>query len=615
MQIERQYIGARYVPKFFEGAGGSAEWVPGIAYEPLTIVTYLGNSFTSKVPVPSTVGTPNVNTEYWVNTGNYNEQIEEYRKEVANAGKGRVKFFDTFTDLYNSQTLASGDFAITLGKNAVNDGSWSFYLISNVQPSSGYYETLPNNLYAVPLNTMYAISGNYGSLQEAIDDENVSELFLNTDYTLTEPVDVGRSKLTIYGNGHEIICDKMNMFNLAVGVSDLRFVDIKFKCIDASLKSEFINTQINQEAGVYHKNLHFDGCTFNGATNAIVLNKTSDVTISNCVFENFMYYPSTQNGGYGILLQQCENLLVDNCIFQKTNSGRHDIYVSNLPGSSNPINNKNVTVRNCKFDHSDYNQNSGDSTCINIRGVEGMVVENCLFINIGNIMHATDNYDVDNLMFTGCRVSKLLYFNITGAHAACYTFKSVNGNKMNVSVVNTIIQDSEYITLITSENAKVNAFNNIAYAVMIMSFTDTVVVVDGFKSQLNTLQYRLINLLGNGVLNATIKNVSSANSPACRLFVGENAKLNPDSIMEYLQLFITNNTPIMINELNVPYTVSVVDDFVTVNIPCLNQIRQVIILPQDNNVQISNVGITGNTIKFKVNAGSSTNFTGLVRVF
>lgn len=81
----RQYIGARYVPKFFEGVGGSSEWVGGVEYEPLTIVTYLGNSYTSKKTVPSTIGAPNNNLNYWVNTGNYNAQIEEYQEAVERA--------------------------------------------------------------------------------------------------------------------------------------------------------------------------------------------------------------------------------------------------------------------------------------------------------------------------------------------------------------------------------------------------------------------------------------------------------------------------------------------------------------------------------------------------
>ena len=72
----RQYVGARYVPKLM------GEWDKNISYENLDIVTYKGNSFTSKQPVPQ--GVDISNTDYWVNTGNYNAQLEEYRKDVEN---------------------------------------------------------------------------------------------------------------------------------------------------------------------------------------------------------------------------------------------------------------------------------------------------------------------------------------------------------------------------------------------------------------------------------------------------------------------------------------------------------------------------------------------------
>ena len=73
--INRQYVGARYVPKVM------GEWNKALQYEALSIVTYLGNSFTSKVPVPANIDISNKN--YWVNTGNYNAQVEAYRQETA----------------------------------------------------------------------------------------------------------------------------------------------------------------------------------------------------------------------------------------------------------------------------------------------------------------------------------------------------------------------------------------------------------------------------------------------------------------------------------------------------------------------------------------------------
>lgn len=75
-----QYIGARYVPLFAE----PIEWSDQKEYEPLTIVLDKGNSYTSRQFVPK--GIDISNTEFWANTGNYNAQIEQYRKEV-----GQVK--------------------------------------------------------------------------------------------------------------------------------------------------------------------------------------------------------------------------------------------------------------------------------------------------------------------------------------------------------------------------------------------------------------------------------------------------------------------------------------------------------------------------------------------
>ena len=72
----QQYIGARYVPVFAE----PIEWDINKPYESLTIVTYQGNSYTSKCAVPG--GTDITNTRYWAKTGDYNAQVAEYREAV-----------------------------------------------------------------------------------------------------------------------------------------------------------------------------------------------------------------------------------------------------------------------------------------------------------------------------------------------------------------------------------------------------------------------------------------------------------------------------------------------------------------------------------------------------
>lgn len=72
----RQYVGARYVPVF----ANPLEWSDTREYEPLTIVAYQGNSYTSMQYVPT--GISIADTAYWALTGNFNAQVEAYRAEV-----------------------------------------------------------------------------------------------------------------------------------------------------------------------------------------------------------------------------------------------------------------------------------------------------------------------------------------------------------------------------------------------------------------------------------------------------------------------------------------------------------------------------------------------------
>ena len=71
-----KYIGNRYVPLIY------GDWDKSVSYESLTIVTYQGNSYTSRKDVPS--NTEITNTEFWVKTGNYNAQLESAINDINN---------------------------------------------------------------------------------------------------------------------------------------------------------------------------------------------------------------------------------------------------------------------------------------------------------------------------------------------------------------------------------------------------------------------------------------------------------------------------------------------------------------------------------------------------
>jgi len=97
----RQYVGARYVPVF----ANPLEWSDTREYEPLTIVTYQGNSYTSMQYVPT--GISIADTAYWALTGNFNAQVEAYRAEVR-----------AFDDRINANAAAINANATAINANA-----------------------------------------------------------------------------------------------------------------------------------------------------------------------------------------------------------------------------------------------------------------------------------------------------------------------------------------------------------------------------------------------------------------------------------------------------------------------------------------------------------------
>lgn len=139
--INRQYVGARYVPKIM------GEWNKALQYEALSVVTYMGNSFTSKVPVPANVEINN--TDYWVNTGNYNAQVEEYRKETLAAKELANNTNSDLQTFKKNQTNTNTEFnkkidlttsALNELKNVVFDGNTPSVI--TVAKSGGRFHTI-----------------------------------------------------------------------------------------------------------------------------------------------------------------------------------------------------------------------------------------------------------------------------------------------------------------------------------------------------------------------------------------------------------------------------------------------------------------------------------------
>jgi len=112
----RQYVGARYVPKFSDVNGGV--WDDSYTYEPLTIVRHGNDYYTSKKEVPT--GIAITNTEYWVLTGNYNGAISELQDEIDAISEEISGFTDDITAI-NGSILTMGGQISTLESTANNN--------------------------------------------------------------------------------------------------------------------------------------------------------------------------------------------------------------------------------------------------------------------------------------------------------------------------------------------------------------------------------------------------------------------------------------------------------------------------------------------------------------
>jgi hypothetical protein len=158
----REYIGARYVPVFAD----PAEWDATKTYEPLTVVLYQGNSYTSRQSVPANI--PITNTTYWAQTGNYNAQVEQYRSEVATFD-GRIT---TNATAISAETTAREQ-AITAETTAREQADTA---IRALLPSTDFTSenTVKNYIDA----EIHSVDNQFESLQDYIDDSIRKRTFI-----------------------------------------------------------------------------------------------------------------------------------------------------------------------------------------------------------------------------------------------------------------------------------------------------------------------------------------------------------------------------------------------------------------------------------------------------
>src|SRR5699024_7701683 len=173
------YVGHRYVPLIMD------EWDKSISYEGLSIVTYKGGSYTSKKRVP--VGIDIKNTEYWAMTGNYDDKVEGYRKEVKDMEE-RVnnEMSNVDNNIKNLEKDVKRNTIDILDSNYIQDVSYSSHYDSKSE--TGYYITvIKHKDEEGNINVLHhdVFINNQKTIREFAVDNNAT-VAINAGYSITK---------------------------------------------------------------------------------------------------------------------------------------------------------------------------------------------------------------------------------------------------------------------------------------------------------------------------------------------------------------------------------------------------------------------------------------------
>lgn len=279
----RQYVGARYVPKIAD----PVEWQDNTAYEALVIVTYNNSSYTSRKPVPVTVGIPPENTEYWALTGNYNAQIEEYRqlteqavqtansaKETANQAQQTANETKESVDGFDARITKNASDIATLTETTESQGTEIDGLTSRIETLEGELGNADvdyANTYIVHKN-----SDTYPTINSAIEQAITDGVSLSNPKTILvyagdyneqivrddihglSIVGVDRDSVIIHYNGSYPDC--------VIHVQgDISFENVTIKLDNSTTYAIHVDPSQTNVSGV----IRFERCNIIGGTNAI----------------------------------------------------------------------------------------------------------------------------------------------------------------------------------------------------------------------------------------------------------------------------------------------------------------------------------------------------------
>lgn len=488
--MERQYIGARYVTKFWDNGSGSTEWVPNIPYESLVVVTYMNNSYTSKVPVPATNIAPNVDTEHWALTGAYNAQVEQYRQDVeglidnmsvVNAcypPNGYIAVSENNEDNSNALQSLLNNFGVVYLPNgnykmrntiSVNRESILFGQGTIVREAGNRYGDI---IFVEDCNfTVYGITFN--------DNGSTLPIFNSNDYDTDERyaciyclrggVDVHKCKFTnvytravmCYSNNNMIVCENIMDTNARNQGYVGEFVHIQSCagtlsiCNNKMICPDYTDSKFGM-CGIYVAGFNYGaGIILDNIMGTVGRDNTFDHRLLPIDFyedvHNVTVRGNNIKSAHGFIrMHGCDNITLENNVVKKESDYMHaggdpGIFIYTHNGLA--INTKNIKVSN------NYIDMNGTQSIFGISGpnLENIVIEN----NIIKISHGdtgTDYFAIkDNASNVTIR-NNTIYTEGNNGHSAVHIF----GNYNKITIDNNNVKNVQLLYLVENNGVGEN---------------------------------------------------------------------------------------------------------------------------------------------------------------
>ena len=472
------YVGHRYVPKIM------GEWDNTKIYEPLSIVQYQGASYTSRQYVP--VGVEINNEEFWVVTGNYNAQVEQYRQDVRN--------LETNVNNVNGEVIAA----------------------RNGEP------TLRNRLDK--------------------EHQNVTARLAQTATLVSEYGDSVLGVQSAVNQGGHVIFEKGKTYNLTdtLTITKPTKIDLNGAIVNFNLTSQIPAFFVQSDSvTIQNGTINVVGTVMGGsghALNCISAGNQSDGSgYDNLTFKNLTLSTNRNDAGATIgIFGECTNVLIENIFIPDNDRCRNIIGLEwgGTPelGTGHP---HNIVVRNIDIGRLTYPTFGGSgfgfavwaSACYNVT-VENVVMEEgygLAMVTRGDHSNTYAPEKYKNLIGTGISFKNMTIKGFYG-----FALRNIGSYKSTTLSSADMGATFEKITAI---GKKVDTNNNIGFqveqskGVTIKDFHLSGDYYVGVSTGINVEELSIINgfvtkaeaygvSFGNGVINSVIRDV---------VFIGNNA--------------------------------------------------------------------------------------------